>query len=333
MKTLRILIYIGLGFLAVMTIIAFFLPAATRVERTAIIHAPREAVFAAVNTFTLWPDWSPWLRMDPNAKLVFGGPASGKGSWYTWASENSDLGTGRIEIVESRPHHDVAYTLQFGDMPQAFADFKLVDAGNGTTKVTWGMDVDFGINPVSRWFGLFFDRMIGPDFEAGLANIDSIMTATAKRLSAIREEQFPGGPVLQVTTTTSTDAIGAALARSYASIMQYAGSAGLQPAGAPYAMYPDWKGATTGLVAGMPMTAADAGDGTVVGTSMAPGRVLVIDYYGPYEFACLAYKAMDAHVAATKAAYSGTSWESYVTDPASEPDKRKWLTRVYYRLQ
>jgi effector-binding domain-containing protein/uncharacterized protein YndB with AHSA1/START domain len=333
MKTVKILIYVVLGMLALVTVIAFFLPSAARVERTAVIHAPREAVFAAVNTFTLWPDWSPWLRLDPSAKLVFGGPASGKGSWYTWESEDSRLATGKIEILESHPFRDIVYSLRFDDMEAMTADFKLVDLGNGTTKVTWGIDGRFGLNPVSRWFGVFFDDMIGPDFEQGLANIDSIMIATAKRLSPIREESFVGGPVLQVTTTTSTDAIGAALARSYADIMQYAAGKGLQPTGAPYAMYPDWKGATTGLVAGMPFAVADPGNGTVVGATLPPGRVLTIDYYGPYEFACLAYKAMDEHIKRQGIAYSGTSWETYVTDPGQERDKRKWLTRVQYRLQ
>jgi hypothetical protein len=28
-----------------------------------------------------------------------------------------------------------------------------------------------GSNPLNRWFGLMMDRLVGPDFEAGLANL------------------------------------------------------------------------------------------------------------------------------------------------------------------
>jgi len=41
----------------------------------------------------------------------------------------------------------------------------------------WGVWVDagdLGLNPLSHWFGLFLDRMIGPDFEAGLAKLKAL---------------------------------------------------------------------------------------------------------------------------------------------------------------
>jgi len=33
------------------------------------------------------------------------------------------------------------------------------------------MEGDLGHSPVNRWFGLFMDKLVGPDFDAGLANL------------------------------------------------------------------------------------------------------------------------------------------------------------------
>ncbi len=49
----------------------------------------------------------------------------------------------------------------------------LAPDGNGT-RVTWTNEGDMGGNPVNRYFGLMMDRLVGPDFEAGLANLKGL---------------------------------------------------------------------------------------------------------------------------------------------------------------
>ena len=44
----------------------------------------------------------------------------------------------------------------------------------GGTQVTWTMNGDMGANPLYRWMGLFMDKMVGPDFDAGLANLKAL---------------------------------------------------------------------------------------------------------------------------------------------------------------
>ena len=43
------------------------------------------------------------------------------------------------------------------------------------TRVTWTNEGDMGANPVNRYFGLFMDRLVGPDFEGGLKNLKALV--------------------------------------------------------------------------------------------------------------------------------------------------------------
>ena len=42
------------------------------------------------------------------------------------------------------------------------------------TRITWAMSGDVGGNPLKHYLALVMDRMVGPDFEAGLANLKTL---------------------------------------------------------------------------------------------------------------------------------------------------------------
>ena len=52
---------------------------AFRIERSRMLNARPEAVFALINDFHEWAKWSPWDKLDPGLKRTYEGPASGKG--------------------------------------------------------------------------------------------------------------------------------------------------------------------------------------------------------------------------------------------------------------
>ena len=90
------IINILIGLAAV--IIVFFIlvslrPSVFCVSRSITVSAPPEAVFAQVNDFHKWEAWSPWAKMDPNAKNSFSGPAAGVGAAFAW-SGNNKVGAG-----------------------------------------------------------------------------------------------------------------------------------------------------------------------------------------------------------------------------------------------
>ena len=146
-------------------------PDSFRIERSANIKAPPEKVFALVNDFRRWTEWSPWENIDPALKRTYQGAATGKGAAYGWEGDKN-VGSGRMEILESTPGSLITIKLDFLKPFEAHntAQFKFDRAGD-TTTVTWAM---FGPSPyLSKLMGLVFDmdKMVGGQFEQGLATL------------------------------------------------------------------------------------------------------------------------------------------------------------------
>lgn len=156
-------------------------PADFRIERSTTISAPAAAVFARVNDLHSWQEFSPWAKLDPNAKITFAGPPAGTGAAFTWVG-NSEIGEGTMTITESKPAELVRFRLDFVK-PMAStstAEFAFQPSTNGTT-VTWSM---FGKNNfVGRAFCVFvnMDKMVGGQFEEGLAKLKSLSESAAQK--------------------------------------------------------------------------------------------------------------------------------------------------------
>src|SRR6478736_9788691 len=89
--------------IAVFLIVVALQPSEFHVERTATITAPPATVFDQVNDFHKWDAWSPWAKLDPDAKISFEGPESGTGAIAHWTG-NSQVGEGTMTLAESRPN-------------------------------------------------------------------------------------------------------------------------------------------------------------------------------------------------------------------------------------
>lgn len=175
-------IILGVLALLVLAIVGFCVAAAMqpnelKVVRTTTIAAPPEKVFEQVNDFNKWQAWSPWEKLDPAMKREVSGAPSGKGAVYYW-SGNDDVGEGRMTIAESHPSGHIKVDLDFirpWEQKSAI-DFAFKPEGD-KTNVTWTMTMQN--NFVSKAFGLLMDmdKMLGSDFEKGLAQMKSVAEA------------------------------------------------------------------------------------------------------------------------------------------------------------
>ena len=166
--------------LAALVIVIAMQPATFQVQRAATIAAPPAIVFAHVNDFHKWEAWSPWAKLDPEMKTTYSGEPAGKGAVYAWTG-NSEVGEGRMTILESQPGERVEIKLEFLK-PFAATNIAVLafkPEGDGTA-VTWTMD---GNNTfITKAVGLVMnmDKMIGADFEKGLATLKAVVEAEAK---------------------------------------------------------------------------------------------------------------------------------------------------------
>jgi Polyketide cyclase / dehydrase and lipid transport len=175
----KILMVVALLIIVLIIVIALQAPSYT-VTRSANIAASPPAVFAHVNDFHNWEAWSPWAKLDPGMKQSFQGAPAGAGAIYSWVG-NKQVGEGRMTITESRPSDLVRIKLEFIKPFASIADteFTFKPEGNQTA-VTWTMSGQK--NFMSKAFGLFMnmDKMIGRDFEKGLAQMKSVVEGKPK---------------------------------------------------------------------------------------------------------------------------------------------------------
>jgi uncharacterized protein YndB with AHSA1/START domain len=152
-------------------------PSHFRVERATSIKAPAERIFPYINDLRRWNAWSPYEKKDPDMKRTFGATTAGPGAAYAWDGDKN-VGKGRMEIIESTPSSRVAIKLDFEKPFEAhnIAEFTLQPNG-ASTKVVWVMDGPASY--VTKLMSVFLDmdKMIGTDFEAGLASLKAVTEA------------------------------------------------------------------------------------------------------------------------------------------------------------
>jgi hypothetical protein len=169
--------------IVVFVVIVALRPSHFRVARTATFSAGAPAVFAQVNDFHKWEAWSPWEKIDPKMKKTYEGAPAGTGAIYSWDG-NSEVGSGRMTLTESRPNERIGIKLEF------FRPFKGTNAAEftfkeeaGQTVVTWSMTGK--LNFIVKAMGLFMsmDKMVGGQFEKGLATMKSLVEAAPVKAS------------------------------------------------------------------------------------------------------------------------------------------------------
>ena len=177
---IKILIAIAVIAIVFVVVVAMQ-PSEFRVARSATMSAPAPAVFAQVNDFHEWEAWNPWGKIDPAMKQTYEAAPAGIGAIYTWVG-NKNVGEGRMTLTESRPSDLIRIKLEFFK-PFAgtnIAEFTFKPAGNQTA-VTWSMAGKNNFMAKAIHLFMNMDKMIGGQFEKGLAEMKSIVEASPKR--------------------------------------------------------------------------------------------------------------------------------------------------------
>ena len=167
----------GLVVIAAFLIFVVTRPAEFRVERSATIAAPAQALFEQVNDHHKFNAWNPFLKVDPNVKNTYTGPDSGVGAVCSWDG-NKDIGAGSATITESKPGELVRERMDWKRPMEGTATVEFTFKPQGDqTVVTWAMQGKNGF--MGKLVSLFMDcdKMCGSKFEQGLADLGKIATA------------------------------------------------------------------------------------------------------------------------------------------------------------
>lgn len=162
--------------LVLFVIVVALQPSDFKYTRSATFDAAPGILFEKTNNLHKWEDWSPWAKIDPNAKTTYQGPDAGVGASFSWDG-NNDVGAGTMTITESQASDFIRMKLEFKKPFEATNNTEFTFKAEGSkTIMTWSMSGKN--NFIGKAFGLFVDcdKMIGNDFEKGFANLKTLLT-------------------------------------------------------------------------------------------------------------------------------------------------------------
>ena len=159
-----------IGSIVLLIVVAgFMIPSTFSVQRSIEINAAPKKVYDLIVEPKRWKDWSVWTRRDPDMRITYSGPPFGMGAKWSWVSKSE--GTGTMEFTRVEPDRVVEYSLSFPEYNMRSTGALRLEPSGNATRVTWSNTGDVGGNPIKHYLAMMMDRMVGPDFEGGLANL------------------------------------------------------------------------------------------------------------------------------------------------------------------
>ena len=167
---------IGVGGATLLVIVVgFLLPSTFEVSKSVIIKAAPERIHEFTGDLTRWPEWTPWLKDDPNLVVTYGDKTTGVGASQVWQGGSSE---GHLVLTRCDPTWGIAYDMAFDKSTYESTGSLQYKTVPESTEVIWTMTGDNGMNILARYFGALMPSMIGPMFEEGLARLKMVSERT-----------------------------------------------------------------------------------------------------------------------------------------------------------
>ncbi len=341
MRALKTILIIFAALIGLWLLLSLFGPKVAHVERSITMKAAPEVIYEHMRFFKNMDEWGVWRKMDPNAKYELTGEDGTVGAKQSWDGEIVRQGSNTITALE--PNKSMKTDLAFGDMMVSQVSMDLTSAGD-STRVDWILNGELPF--IFRAAALFMGSGdVERAFETGLVNLKAICETKQGEADKVKAAI----PAFTITTSEwpaklfvgKRDVVNWAdmkvfYGKNFSAGMAAVGKAGVQPSGARSAVYFEWneKDMTADMIAGIPVPLEAKAKLKGLDVYETPAsKALTIDYYGGYSGLMAPHTAMDEYIKANGIEHHSNVVEEYVSDPGSEPDSTKWLTRITYLVK
>ena len=333
-----------LAILLVVLILGFILagllgPKHVSMKRTVEIKAPKAQIYKILTDYTNFPKWSPWQKFDSAMKQETYGPQGQVGAGYNYAS--TKVGEGEMKTVSLKENERIDIQLTFLKPFEShpMAAFVLEDGTDGATKVTWSFeqnDVPFASRPFLLLMSM--DKMVGGDYERGLANLKDLCEGEdedggiLQTKLTVKEAEWLGQTYIAMRREVDMNDISATFQECMPRAGQYVADNKMEMAAAPAGLYFTWDTVRhrTDMATAIAVKAVKGSSKEYEVINIPRSKAVMIDYYGSYEKMAEAHSVLKKYIQDKGLQQKPPVIEEYVTDPGTEKDPNKVLTKVYY---
>jgi effector-binding domain-containing protein len=331
----RILLVITL-FLVLIVAVSLFLPSSFNLSRNVIVDADREQIFNQVNELKNLKNWAPWALKDISIfedENSYSIPSKGEGASFVWSSQDDDLGSGKLIIKEVKDQEII--------LTQTELDFLVLNdswefnENEDGVEVIWSTSIDFGFNPISKFFGLFIEDEIAKDFELGLSRLKEY----SEELPKIKRVVVEQSTVSSMWFLSLRDSVNPAEminlhGKMYAELNQFMDDNRIQIMDKPLVIYHYWSDTLIDIEAGIPIyDSLFVNDDEIKLNKIDSGNVVTAIHYGTYDRLPETYFGINEWMRRNKVVVSGPPWEIYLTDPAIESNPDNWQTAIFFPIK
>jgi len=337
MAFLKRIFIVILVLVALVFLLSMFLPASFKMEKSISIEADKDVVFKLVNDLRKWEAWSPWAEKDPliyNDKNAFSTPSFGEGAIFKWNSEDESVGEGSIIISKSENNKYIENEIDLG-MGTSKGYWVFEDEDNDV-KVLWGIEVDFGFNPIKKFFGLFMEEYISLDFERGLERLknEAEKLPKIKRVKVEKITFKKSNWFLSIRDSVDQMQMNNIHGKIYTEINKYMDGNGVESSAGPLVIYHFWSDTLIDIEAGIPVKdSLLKGNHRIKLNKINAEFAVTAIHYGAYDRLPETYFGINEWMRKNKVEVIGPPWEVYLTDPTKESNPEKWQTAIYYPVK
>ena len=309
-------------------------------SRSRVINAPASVLFNKVNDFKNWPEFSPWIELEPNLNINYGSKTLGTGASCSW--EGKILGEGSMKTLAANENQFISQYISilkpYESESEIHWDFETADGG---TKVTWSMsgEQDF-ISKMYTTFTGSIEKQNAPDFERGLFKLDSTVTADMKKYSITvhGETDHGGGFYLYNSTSCKINELESKIAEMMPKVEDYANKNNIATAGAPFVNYIVWDEQNNAVIFSACVPTTDrviTTDSDVLTGELPAFRAIKTTLKGHYSNLTEAWETARKYVSTDSLAIAenGPMLEVYTTDQAKLPNPADWITELYIAIK